>query len=121
GDLARRRARPWLAATSFVLLLVSLLVGWAILWVVLNAREQGGASLRSGARAEQALPLLNVHVGGMASTVAWLDLAISSLIALAIILLGRAVVSYEIFTGKTLPRRGLLWQWRNAVVLAAGY
>jgi signal transduction histidine kinase len=106
GDLARRRARPWLAATSFVLVLASLLVGGAILWIVLNARER---------------QLYDVSMAGMIGTVAWLDLAISSLIAVAIVLLGQAVVSYEIFTGKALPRRGLLWQWRNAVVLAGGY
>jgi len=37
------------------------------------------------------------------------------------VLLGRAVVSYEVFTGKTLPRGGLKRQWRQAVLLAAGY
>jgi signal transduction histidine kinase len=106
GDLARRRARPWLAATSFVLLLASMLVGAAMLWLVNNARQQ---------------QIFDLNIGGMVDTVAWLDLAISSLIAMAIVLLGQAVVSYEIFTGKALPRRGLLWQWRSAVVLAAGY
>jgi signal transduction histidine kinase len=30
-------------------------------------------------------------------------------------------VAYEVFTGKTLPRRGLLRFWRNAVMLSAGY
>src|SRR5258706_2598359 len=33
GDLARRRARPWLASGSALLVVVSLLVGWAIVWV----------------------------------------------------------------------------------------
>src|SRR5207253_6184902 len=36
-------------------------------------------------------------------------------------LLGQAVVSYEIFTGQALPRRGFRRQWRSAVILAAGY
>ena len=35
----------------------------------------------------------------------------------AILLLGQAIVSYEIFTGKTLPRRGFLHLWRNTVIL----
>jgi signal transduction histidine kinase len=35
--------------------------------------------------------------------------------------LGQAIVSYEVFTGKTLPRRGLVRQWRQAIGLAAGY
>jgi signal transduction histidine kinase len=105
GDLARRRARPWLAATSVVLLLVSLLVAWVMLWIVLNARQRA---------------LYGVYTD-MSLTVAWFDLAISSLIAVANVLLGRAVVSYEVFTGKTLPRRGFFRHWRSAVILAAGY
>ena len=43
------------------------------------------------------------------------------LIAAAVLLQGQAVVSYEIFTGRTLPRRGLWRHWRSAVILAAGY
>ena len=35
----------------------------------------------------------------------------------SILLLGQAIVSYEIFTGKTLPRRGFLHLWRNTVIL----
>ena len=49
------------------------------------------------------------------------DLFISSLIALAVILLGQAIVSYEVFTGKALPRRGFRRYWHRAIVLAAGY
>jgi signal transduction histidine kinase len=105
GDLARRRARPWLVATAVVLLLVSLLVAWVMLWIVMNARQRALYGLYSD----------------MALTVAWFDLTIASLIALAIILLGRAIVSYEVFTGKTLPRRGFFRHWRSAVILAAGY
>jgi signal transduction histidine kinase len=105
GDLARRRARPWLVATSAMLLVVSLLVAWAMLWFVLTARQR---------------TLYGAYTD-MAFTVAWFDLITSSLIATAVILLGQAVVTYEIFTGKTLPRRGFLRQWRRAVILAAGY
>lgn len=101
GDIARRRARPWLVATSGVLLLVSLIVTWAMLWIVMNAQQNSDASV-----------LL---------TVSLFDLAISLLIAVANVLLGQAIVAYEIFTGKTLPRKGLLRQWRSALVLAAGY
>jgi signal transduction histidine kinase len=38
-----------------------------------------------------------------------------------VILLGQSLVAYEVFTGKTLPRRGLLRFWRNAMALSAGY
>jgi signal transduction histidine kinase len=105
GDLARRRARPWLVAASLVLLLVSFLVGWAMLWAVLDARQRA----------------LIGSFDDMALTLARFDLIIAALIAVAILLQGQAVVSYEIFTGKTLPRRGLWRHWRSAVILAAGY
>lgn len=105
GDLARRRARPWLAAASLILLLVSLLVGWVMVWVVLNAQQR--------------LPSSDfLH---LAVTIGWFDLVIDLLIALAVVLLGRAIVSYEVFTGKTLPRRGFFRHWRSTVILAAGY
>jgi signal transduction histidine kinase len=102
GQLARRRARPWLAAASFCLLLVSLMVGGFMLWAAMNARQV----------------LLNTT---LAIQAIWADLIISTLIAIAIILIGQGVVSYEVFTGRTLPRRGLLRFWRRALVLAAGY
>ncbi len=105
GDLARRRARPWLAASSLVLLVVSLLVAWAMLWGVSNARQRALYELSPG----------------MSLALARFDLAIASLIGLSIALVGRAVVAYEVFTGKTLPRQGLKMHWRRAVALAAGY
>jgi signal transduction histidine kinase len=107
GDLARRRARPWLAAGSALLVLVSLLVGWAIVWVFQRLN------------ADPAQPVLITP--GLASTIGWADLTIASLIAAAVVMLGQSLVAYEVFTGKTLPRRGLLRYWGNAVVLAAGY
>lgn len=105
GDAARRRARPWLVSTSLVLLLVSLLVGAGMAWI-LN---------RVGRRPDSIL------YGEMALTLTWLDLSISSSITLSVLLLGRAIVAYELFTGRVLPRRGFLRHWRNVVFLALGY
>jgi signal transduction histidine kinase len=105
GDLARRRARPWLTAASIALLVASLLVAWIMLWIILNANQRA----RSAIYTEMTL------------TVAWFDLAISLLITVAVVLLGQAIVSYEIFTGKTLPRRGLFQHWQRAIILATGY
>jgi signal transduction histidine kinase len=105
GDLARSRARPWLVGTSGVLLAVSILVAWVMLWIVSNARQRA---------------LYEVYTS-MSDPVAWFDLVIASLIALSIVLLGQAIAAYEVFTGKTLPRRGLMRQWRRAVILAVGY
>lgn len=105
GDQARRRARPWLMATSTVLLFVSLLVAGIIGWVLLSARQG----------------LLANHSAALSLVVPWFDLLISSLIAIAVVLLGRAIVSYEVFTGKALPRREFKRQWSNGVILAVGY
>jgi signal transduction histidine kinase len=102
GHLARQRARPWLIAASIVLLLVSLLVGAVMMWIVLNAR-------------------LYAYDFYMARTVVAFDLTISLLIAISVTLTGQAVVSYEVFTGKTLPRRGLQRYWQRAFILALGY
>jgi len=105
GDLARRRARPWLIAAAIVFLLVTLLVSWALVWVVFSSRAQSLAGLYA-------------EVG---LTLSLFDGAIALLIATAVMLLGQAVVVYEVFTGKPLPRHGLRRDWRNAVILAAGY
>jgi signal transduction histidine kinase len=105
GDLARRRAHPWLVATSVVLLLVSLLVAGSMAWILLGAQRR----------------LVDDVYEAMALAVAGLDLVISSLISVSVFLLGQAIVSYEVFTGKTLPRRGFLRHWCNAVILAVGY
>ncbi len=105
GSLARQRARPWLTAASLALLAVSLVVAGTIVWLV-----RGTQSVN-----------LAIFYFESALTIAWLDLIISFLVALAVVLLGQATVSYEVFTGKTLPRRGLQNQWRWAILLAAGY
>ncbi|MBK7896227.1 MAG: hypothetical protein IPJ90_15405 [Anaerolineaceae bacterium] len=105
GQVARRRAQPWLASASLALMVVSLLVTGVVLWIVQDARQRTFFEIYFEAQL----------------TIAILDLLISSIIAVVIVLLGRAVVSYEVFTGKTLPRGGLKRQWRQAVQLAAGY
>jgi signal transduction histidine kinase len=104
GDLARLRARPWLVASSGVLLLVSLLVGAVAAWVV---------------RGVQSGELILTHA--TITSLKTFDLAICGLLALAVVLTGRAIVSYEVFTGKALPRGGLHGQWRNSLILAASF
>lgn len=98
-DSARRRARPPLIATTLLLLVVTALASSALV----QTAGGGGTTLDRGS-----VRLLQ-----------WLDLAIVALIAAAVLTLGRAIVSYEIFTGKTLPRRGLQRHMLNAVALAA--
>jgi two-component sensor histidine kinase len=105
GDLARRRARPWLVAASLALLVVSLSVGAVAAWFLLQAQ--------AGRLPDLSLRALALIIG--------FDLLISGLIAVVTVLAGQAIVSYEIFTGKTLPRGGLLRHWRRSLILAAGY
>jgi signal transduction histidine kinase len=102
---ARRRARPFLLASSLVQLIVSVGVALALL-------AFGYLSL-------------STSLYGLYSEFAdWInaaDLVVSLAISVAVMLLGKAIVSYEIFTGKILPRRGFLRQWRAIVTLAACY
>jgi signal transduction histidine kinase len=105
GELARRRARPWLIAAGLVLLVVSLLVAGVMLWILQNARQR---------------TLYNLYYE-MESVIALFDLVIATLIGVVTLLVGQAITSYEIFTGKSLPRRGLQRQWYNMLLLATGY
>lgn len=102
GELARKQARPWLIGASLALLLVSFSVGGVFFWL---------------SRHIEHLDQINQYN----TTIASFDLVIESLIALAVIMLGQAVVAYEVFTGQTLPRQGFLRQWQRAVLVAAGY
>jgi hypothetical protein len=105
GDLARQRSRPWLLLASVALLAVSLLVSGAIVY--------GLRSLYLGYSI--------ILFPGFNQAVGLFDLSAASLIAIAIILLGQAIVSYEVFTGKALPRRGFFRYWRGAIFLSGGY
>jgi len=102
---ARRRARPWLMAASGALLSVDFLMVSLLVWLVLY----GGADAIALILAQ---PMFEAF---------WLDLTVSLPITAAVALVGQALVAYEIFTGKTLPRRGLRRQWHNTLVLAGGF
>jgi two-component sensor histidine kinase len=105
GDVARQRTYPWLLAASLTLLAVSVLVAWFMLWAISSARAV--SSTGPPARIMQAA--------------GWFDLGVEALIALAVVFIGQAIVSYEIFTGQSLPRRAFFRQWRDAIILAGGY
>lgn len=102
GDAARDRARPWLVATSLILLAISIIAGSALVWLL------NGLGLRQ-------IELLSLTT---LATLKVLDVVVSALVALALIFVGQAAVSYEVFTGRVLPRRGLYRQWRQALVAA---
>jgi len=102
GEYARQRARPWLVGSSALLLLISLLVVWVVGWLVFYV---------------YAHPFTRQVI----RTLIWFDLLIATLIATTILFVGQAVVSYEIFTGKILPRKGLVRFWRMAILLAVSF
>lgn len=99
---ARQRALPWLLATAGTLLAAALIVAYFV----------GSVGTAIAAGELRAIPL---------GTVAAYDLALSLLIALSSLLIGQAVVSYEIFTGRVLPRRSFVRHWRSAILFAGGY
>lgn len=102
GDAGRRKAKPWLLGTSGVLLIVSVLVTLFILWLFL--------SVRRGYNPQEYIVLIGLF-----------DLMLAGVVGLAIVLLGQAIVSFEVFTGKTLPRRGFARQWRTLVVVSIAF
>jgi signal transduction histidine kinase len=99
---ARQRARPWLMAASAAVLIVSLLMIDVMIFLVLYAQGR----------------YLEVLLDQPVIEAFWLDLAVSLPISAAVVLLGQAVVSYEVFAGRALPRRGLRRQWHLILVLA---
>lgn len=102
GDIARKRARPWLVAATISLIAVSILVVWVMVWVVMHVQARA-------------------YDPGIAFTITLFDLVIASLITVAILMMGQAMASYEIFTGRLIPRQGLGRLWRRVVILAIGY
>jgi signal transduction histidine kinase len=89
-----------------VLLLVSLGVGVLFAWVIQWASR--GAMI-SGLQEFFAL----------STALSIWDLVLAMLLTVAVLMLGQAIISYEIFTGKSLPRRGLHKQWRNTLLFTA--
>jgi len=97
------QARPWLSAVSLVLMSVGLAVSIIVAW----AMHQPGP-LAAITRLNRAVLLVD-------------DLIVLFLCSLAVILLGRAIVGFEVFTERPLPRRGFFRQWRRTVILNAGF
>ena len=104
GDLARSRARPWLIAASLVLFLVTLIVSGALVWILQAALQH---------------PSIADLIYSQSYTLGALDLILIFLLMAAVLLTGQAIISYEIFTGKVLPRRGFQHQWRDTILLTA--
>ncbi|MBE0699502.1 MAG: hypothetical protein IH586_21475, partial [Anaerolineaceae bacterium] len=99
----RWRARPWLVTASVALLSAGTLLAWTAFWAVTTR------------------PVPSLTDPAAQQIVKVFDLAVAGLVALAITLLGRAIVGYEVFTGRSLPRDRFFNQWRSTVILAGGF
>ncbi|MCA9997923.1 MAG: hypothetical protein KDE56_19320 [Anaerolineales bacterium] len=106
GLEARQRARPWMVLATIGLFVVSVLVAGFLLWLVQSGRDRP--------------TVFNIYANNTLF-IALVDLLIATIIGLVIMFVGRAVVAYEVFTGKTLPRHGLARHWQRILLVAAGY
>ncbi len=105
GEIARQRAQPWLVATTIALLFVTMVIASLILiWVLFLQQYRVLVNIKA---------LLNI--------LAEFDLIILICLTIAISCLGQAAVTYEVFTGKPLPRGGLNLQWKRLLVLGSIY
>ncbi len=102
-DTPHRRARPWLAAISFTLLCVGWVVIATVMWIAPHPE-----------------PLVTL-AGRQRGILFSADLAVEFLVALALILLGRVIVGFEVLTERSLPRRGFFRQWRRTVIITAAF
>jgi signal transduction histidine kinase len=100
---SRRQARPWLGGASLAMLFSAVMLAVTATWAV---REDSFPGLSD--------PLIEL-------TVKRFDLVVSMLVAIAVTLLGRAIVAYEVFTGRPLPRDRFTSQWRGTVFFASGF
>ena len=122
GAAGRSRARPWLLAANSLLVLAGALVTAIMLWV---ARTPGPTATNELFRS--ALPSLagwTANADGarrLALAITWTDLLVSALLSGVIFCISYALVQYEVFSGRVLPRHALRRHWREAWLLAAGY
>ncbi len=102
GDEARTRALPFLSGATFSLFLVTILVIFTFGWIETELRSPGLWQTR----------ILIIAI---------LDIAINALILISVLLIGQAVIAYEVYTGETLPRKGLMRYWRRTILLGFGF
>jgi hypothetical protein len=119
---ARLRARPWLLTANTLLVVVGGLVAVLLIWV---ARTPGPTATNELFSATL-LPLdpwtaTTAGARHLALAIAWTDLLVSALLAVVIVCMSYALVQYEVFSGRALPRRALRRHWRTALLLAVGY
>jgi two-component sensor histidine kinase len=115
GEMARNKAKPWLILSSVMLFIVSILVSSFMIWIVFNSFNAEDYNSLT------AIATLTKKYAELLDIIGLFDITISFLISMTILFLGQAITSYEIFTGKTLPRRGLFRNWLSVIFLAGSY
>lgn len=100
GHEARRYARPWLTASTLILLFVCLLVAFALVW---------------GLRTYESEYQWNTLTYQVFVPLTGLDILIEILITIAILLIGQAAMVYEVFSSIPLPRSSLRKRWIFAI------
>ncbi|WP_061248963.1 ATP-binding protein [Leptospira alstonii] len=100
-EIARKKAVPYLKTVSFLLLGVFILVFLLFLGGGLGFFED---------------PILQSVRDGQPSFFYGILIGIQTLIVLSVLVIGKALVSYEVFTGRILPKISLRKEWRNAIL-----
>ncbi len=96
-EIAKNKAIPYLKTISLLLLGVVILVFFLFLGGEIGIIED---------------PVLKLFIDPIPFYV--FLIGIQFLVSVAVLTLGQALISYEIFTGKILPKIGLRREWRNA-------
>lgn len=91
------KARPWLLAASVSLLLATAIMAWTAMWML------------------TAVPTPSLQNVNDLIQVKKFDWVVQCFVSAGVILLGRAVVGYEVFTGRELLRIQYSQQWRKTV------
>jgi signal transduction histidine kinase len=103
SDVRRRHTRRGLTLAAVAMVGVAGLTTGVIGWAMV-----GGAGWRS-------------DWAGLTRLAAAIDAVVAGLIAVTVMLLGQAIVTFEIFNAAALPRREFQRQWRNLILMAMGY
>ena len=98
GDEARSRARPYFMGASISLFLVTFVVILIFFWLESQLR-------------------MDYHIEQSIASAANFDLVVNALILASVLLIGQAICSYEVYTGETIPRKGLLHHWERVILL----
>ncbi len=96
-EIAKNKAVPYLKTISLLLLGVVILVFFLFLGGEIGIIED---------------PVLKLFINPIPFYV--FLIGIQFLVSVAVLTLGQALISYEIFTGRILPKIGLRCEWRNA-------